>query len=474
MAIEAVSLTGERVVITDDSLSRFRAVMRGPVLALGDEGYDAVRVIWSKAYTQRRPALIAHCSGTADVADAVNFAREQSLLTAVRGGGHGIQGFANCDGGLRIDLSRMTAVLVDPVSKVARVQGGATLGDVDRETTRAGLAVPTGVAPTTGMGGLTLGGGVGWLHRKYGLTLDSLRSVEIVTADGRVRRASPTSEPDLFWAVRGGGGNFGVITEFEFDAHAIPPRIALGLVAYSLSDFASISRQWRDWTRTIPDEVTSRLISLTPIEHPNMPAEITGRELVIVGAMHAGPAEEGVPVVEPIRHFGVPLLDMSGVFGFREIQSKFDLMEYGDWSGYWKSMYIADMTDEALDIANRWTSRRPLGTAVTQLLHMGGAVSRVAAADTAFGDRSPNYLVSAETAWQDFADEDKCTTWAREFIGDIDKLPYSRGTYLNFNGESDTTSRGQQFGGNVPRLREIKRRYDPDNLFRLNNNIVPA
>jgi FAD/FMN-containing dehydrogenase len=190
--------------------------------------------------------------------------------------------------------------------------------------------------------------------------------------------------------------------------------------------------------------------------------------------MHSGPAAEGAPIVKPIRHFGTALLDMSGIFSFREIQSKFDLMEFGDWSGYWKSMYVADMTDEVLDIATRRTSQRPLGTAVTQLLHMGGAVGRVGAADTAFGDRSANYMVSAETAWHDYADEDKCMAWAREFIAEIEALPYSRGTYLNFNGETDAASRGEQFGANMQRLREIKRRYDPGNLFRMNNNIPPA
>lgn len=474
MPIEAVSLSGEPITISDADFAEFAAVMRGPVLRPGDAEYDDTRQIWSNLYSRRRPALIARCSGTADVVDAVNFARKHSLRTAVRGGGHGIQGFANCDGGLRIDLSRMTSVLVDETSGTARVQGGATLGDVDRETVRAGVAIPTGVAPTTGMGGLTLGGGVGWLHRKHGLTLDNIISVQIVTADGEVRRASATSEPDLYWAVRGGGGNFGVVTEFEFQTHPIPDRLAIALLAYPLEDFASIATQWRDWTRTVPDEVTSRLISLTPIDHPNMPKEITGRKVVIVGAMYAGPAEVGAPIVEPARHFGTPLLDMSGSLGFREIQSKFDLMKYGEWSGYWKSMYVSDMADEVLDIATRWTSHRPLGTAVTQLLHMGGEVSRVGAGETAFGDRSAQYLISAETAWRDDADEDKCTSWARDFIAEIDELPYSRGTYLNFNGETDANSRGEQFGENLKRLREIKRRYDPENLFRLNNNIPPA
>jgi FAD/FMN-containing dehydrogenase len=474
MAIEVVSLSGEPLTISDEAFEQFRATMHGPVLRPGDPGYEDVRVIWSNLYGRRRPAIIAHCSGTADVVDAVNFAREHSLLTAIRGGGHGIQGFATCNGGFRIDLSRMTTVLIDRVGDIVRVQGGATLGEVDRETTRAGLAVPTGVAPTTGMGGLTLGGGVGWLHRKYGLTLDNLRSVEIVTADGQVRRASEDSDPDLFWAVRGGGGNFGVVTEFEFHAHPIPDEVAIALVAYPLEEFDTVAQQWRDWTRTLPDEVTSRIISLAPVEHPNMPAEITGRDLVIVGAMHCGPADEGRAVVEPARHFGTPLLDMSGDFGFREIQSKFDLIEYGSCSGYWKSMYVADMADEVLAIAGKWTKSRPLGTAVTQLLHMGGAIGRVGAADTAFGDRSADYMVSAETAWWDDADQDRCTDWARNFINDIEELPYSRGTYLNFNGETDANSRGEQFGTNMQRLREVKRRYDPQNLFRLNNNIPPA
>jgi hypothetical protein len=475
MSIEVAQLSGERVKIPAEALERFRSTMRGPVLTPADPGYDEARVIWSKDYRQRRPAVIARCSGTADVVDAVDFAREHGLLTAVRGGGHGIQGFATVDDGIQINLMTMNSVLVDPVARIARVQGGATLGDVDRETTLHDLAVPTGVAPTTGMGGLTLGGGVGWLHRKYGLTLDNLRSVEIVTADGRVLRASADDHADLFWAVRGGGGNFGVVTEFEFDAHPVPGELALTLAAYPLEDMASVARQWRDWTETLPDEVTTRLITLAPIDHPNMEPELVGRDLVIVGAMHSGPAEEGAPFVDPARNFGRPLLDMSGRMDFRTIQTKFDLMVYGEWSGYWKSVYLDHLNDDVLDVAVEWSGKRPIGTSVVQLMHLGGAVGRVGAGDTAFGDRSAPYLLSAETAWQD-SDiyRQKCIDWAQGIIGDTEELGCTHGTYLNFNGETDAGTRGAQFGENMARLREIKARYDPTNLFRCNHNISPA
>jgi FAD/FMN-containing dehydrogenase len=475
MSIEIVQLSGQSGKVTAEALERFRAVMRGPVLVAGDPGYDEARVIWSNEYSERRPAIIARCTGTADVVDAVRFAREHDLLTAVKGGGHGIQGFATCDDGIMIDMSaHMTAVLLEEDRNVARVQGGCTLGDVDRETTRAGLAVPTGVAPTTGMGGLTTGGGVGWLHRKYGLTLDNLLSVEIVTADGEVLRASDTEHPDLFWAVRGGGGNFGVITEFEFQAHPVSDEVAFALVSYPLEQMPQVARAWRDWTRTVPDEVTSRLITLAPIDHPNMERELVGRDLVIVGAMHSGTAEEGEPVVEPVRHLGDPIMDLSGRYGFREIQTKFDLMVYGDWSGYWKSVYLDHLEDEVIDVAVKWSNDRPIGTAVTQLLHMGGAIGRPGPGDTAFGDRSAPYLLSAETAWQGRELKEACTRWAQGLIGDAEALGCTHGTYLNFNGETDQTSRRAQFGENMTRLREIKKRYDPSNLFRCNNNIPPA
>ena len=473
ISIDVLQLSGERTTIDEDSLAQLRGALAGPVLIDGDPGYDESRIIFNATF-DCRPAIIAKCAGTADVVEAVNFAREHALLTAIRAGGHGIPGFATCDDGLVIDLTLMNAVLVDADNRIARVQGGALLGDLDRETQRAGLVVPAGVVSITGVAGLTLGGGLGWLHRKYGLSCDNIRSVEIVTADGRVLRASADKHEDLFWAIRGGGGNFGVVTEFEFDAFPLGPIVSLAVVAYPLEEAAEILPKWRDWTATIPEEVTSRLIAFTPPDHPDLPPELLGRDGILIGALYAGDPADADPFLEPVRHFGNPIVDMSGAMPFRAIQSMLDLVGPGELGGYWKSAYLDRLPDEFLDIVVRRANNRPTPPTVTQLITMGGAVSRLKATDTAFGERSAPYMLSAESVWYDHKDGDACTTWAREFISEAEGLGIAKGTYLNFSGESDATSRSAQFGENLERLTRVKREYDPHNLFRRNNNIPPA
>ncbi len=473
LSIEAVQLSGATTQIDEESLAELRATLRGPVLTADDPGYEEARILWNTAF-DCRPAIIAKCSGTADVVDAVHFAREHALLTAIRAGGHGISGYGTCDGGLVIDLTLMNAVLVDPEKRIARVQGGALLGDLDRETQRVALAVPAGVVSITGVAGLTLGGGLGWLHRKFGLSIDSLRSVEIVTADGRVLRASAAQHPNLFWAVRGAGGNFGVVTEFEFDAHPLGPMVMLAMVAYPLEELAEILPKWRAWTEAIPDEVTSRMIVFAPPDHPSVPPELADREGVLIGALYAGPVEQGEVALDPIRHFGNPLVDFSSPMPFRAVQSALDLVGPGEVGGYWKSAYVDRLDDDFLELVVRRSNNRPTPLTVTQLITMGGAVSRPSASDTSFGDRSAPYMLSAEAVWRDRSDSEACRRWAREFISEAEQLGVAKGTYLNFNGESDTESRDAQFGENVARLRRIKREYDPDNLFRRNNNIAPA
>ncbi len=472
--IEAVELSGGITTLSNGSLSQFRETFRGPLLTAEDLGYDEARLIWNSAF-DCRPAIIAKCSGTADVVDAVNFAREHSLLTAIRAGGHGISGYGTCDGGLVIDLTLMNAVLVDPDGRTARVQGGALLGDLDRETQRVGLAVPAGVVSITGVAGLTLGGGLGWLHRKYGLSCDNIRSVEIVVADGRVLRASASQHEDLFWAVRGGGGNFGVVTEFEFEAHPVGPMVMLAAVAYPLEQVADILPQWRAWTESIPREVTSRVIISTPPAHPSLPPEmLEERPLVFVGALYAGSADEGERVLAPVRQFGRPLVDLSAPMPFRAVQSMLDLAGPGELAGYWKSAYVDRFSDDFLDLVLARADTRPTPATVLQLITMGGAVSDLGPTETAFGDRSAPYLLSAESIWDDDAHAEACTTWARDLISDAEALGVARGTYLNFNGESDETNRRAQYGENLERLSRVKRECDPDNLFRRNSNILPA
>lgn len=468
-AVEATQLSGATTLIDEASIARLRSIMRGSLLTAGDPGYDEARLIWNAAF-DCRPAMIAKCSGVADVVDAVGFARERSLLTAVRAGGHGIAGHATCDGGLVVDLTPMRAVSVDAERRVVRVQGGAALGDLDRETQRVGLAVPGGVVSSTGVAGLTLGGGVGWLHRRHGLSCDNLRSVEVVTADGRVLRASASRHEDLFWAVRGGGGNFGVVTELEFEAHPLGPTVMVAAVAYPLAAADDVLPRWRAWTEGIPDEVTSRVIIFAPPDHPAIPPELAGRDAVLVAALYAGAVDDGAPIVEPVRRFGEPLVDLSGPMPFRSAQAMLDLVGHGEVGGYWKSAHVDRLDDDFLALVLRRSRARPTPLSVTQLLVMGGAVAELGGADTPFGDRSAPYMLSAEAVWRDPGDADVCTAWAREFVGEAEDLGVARGSYLNFSGEGDAAS----YGDNLARLRRVKRAYDPQNLFRRNNNILPA
>ncbi len=472
-SIDAVSLSGGATEISEESLEELRGAMAGPVLIEDDPGYHESRVIFNAVFEPYRPAIIAKCRGTADVVAAVNFARSHQILTAIRGGGHGIPGFALADHGLVIDLTLMRAVLVDGECQIARVQGGATLNDLDRETQRSGLVVPAGVVSDTGVAGLTLGGGLGWLHRKYGLSCDNLREMEVVTADGGVVRANATEHEDLFWALQGGGGNFGVVTEFVFDAHRLGPMVRLGFSAYPLEDAAAILPQWRAWTQTIPEEVTSRVIMYTPPDHPSLPRVLLGRSGMLVGAVYAGPVEEAEAYLAPISQFGSPLADLGGTLTFCALQAKLGLAKHFQFGGYWKSAYLDRLPDEFFDIVVRRANSRPTPQTVTQLITMGGAVSRRGPTDSAFGFRAAPYMLSAEAVWEDPQFAEPCTTWAQEFVAEAEDLGIASGTYLNFSGESDAVSRKAQYGENLDRLTRVKRRYDPGNLFRRNNNIPP-
>jgi FAD/FMN-containing dehydrogenase len=473
--MKVVQLSGAAIDISDETLLQFRAALRGPVLTREDLGYEEASVVWNNHFADKRPAIIAKCAGSHDVVDAVNFASQHSLLTAIRCGGHSTAGYSTNDGGLVIDLTLMRGVWLDPEHRVVRVQGGAEFGDVDRETSRVGLVVPGGVVSSTGVGGLALGGGVGWLHRKFGLTCDSLRSVEIVTADGNVLRASPTQHSDLFWAIRGGGGNFGVVTEFEFDAHELGPLVQVCGMAYQLdSQLPTLLRKWRDWVETIPEEVTTRVFQMAPPAAPILPPVLHDRETVFAVAVYAGPVDECGTVLEPIRNLAEGGMDLSGVYPFRDVQRMFDIVKHGEQGGYWKSTYVDRLDDDLLEIVVKRITNKPGPIVTTQLLAMGGAVGRLGGGETAFGDRVAPYLVSAEAVWKDPAIADDSIRWSREFIAEVEALGYARGTYLNFNSDSDLRSRGAQFGENLARLSRVKKQYDPDNVFRVNNNIPPV
>ncbi len=476
MAVRLSLLNAGQTEFTDTQLDELRAMFHGPLITPEDSGYDETRVVQNGMF-DRHPGLIVRCSGAADVIDAVRVAHERDLLVAVRGGGHGIAGHSVCDDALMIDLSPMRGVWVNPAERTVRVQGGATWADVDREAQTFGLAVPGGIVSTTGVAGLTLGGGLGWLHRKYGLTCDNLIAAEVVTADGRLVRASESESEELFWALRGGGGNFGVVTAFEFQAHPVGPIVMFGFAMYAAADAGLVMPAWRDWTTGLPDEVTSRAMFWSMPATPRLPQEVHNRDVFIVAAVHAGSPDDAAPALRPIGQFGTPLADLSGPTAFRDVQRNMDFMfPKRQLRSYWKSVNVNDLGDDVLDVLLRRGLNRPHPRTLVHAPQMGGAVRRAGPTDTAFGDRSAAYIVSIDGNWTDAADNAATMNWVRDAAHEVQGLPSAAGTYLNFGGDRDLDSATRQaaFGRNLDRLARIKRDFDPENRFRLNNNIRPA
>ena len=470
MASEVLTET----TVDEEALQGFVQGARGNVLRPGDPGYDDARAIWN-GLIDRKPALIVQPTGAADVVDAVNFAREQDLLLSIKGGAHNVAGNAVNDGGLVIDLSKMRGVHVDPSTQTVRAQGGATWGDCDRETQLFGLAVPGGVVSTTGIAGLTLHGGVGHLRRKYGLTIDNLLSVDIVTADGKLRRASESENEDLFWAVRGAGSNFGVVTSFEFRAHPVGPMVMVGAVFYAYEDATTVLPAWRDYMAQAPDELSSVAFFWNVPPGEPFPAEHHGKPVFIVAAAYSESVEDGEPVVQPLRELAEPLIDLSGPWPWLGLQSGFDdLFPAGDLR-YWKSRALAELTQEAMDDIVDWAGRRPTPLTDIAVWHHGGAMSRVGETETAYAGRDAPFLVTGEASWTDPAQNDEAIAWGREFWAAMERHS-TGGLYLNFPGlgeeKEELVKAG--YGANYERLAKLKAEYDPANLFRMNLNITPA
>jgi FAD/FMN-containing dehydrogenase len=463
------------VAVPEESVSTLRMQLRGQALTPADRGYDDARTPFNAMHADR-PSLVVRCTGTADVVAAVNFAREQDLEPTVRGGGHSIAGLSSSDGGLVIDLSPMNAVEVDPDARLARVQGGAVLGDVDRETQLFGLATPVGVASETGIAGLTLGGGYGWLRRKHGLACDNLVSAQVVCADGQVRTASADGNADLFWAIRGGGGNFGIVTSFAFRLHPLGPIVAFAGVFYPVEAAAEVLRGYREYFAGAPDEVSAEALSITMPADPSLPEPVHDRECFLVGAVYAGDVDEGMTALQPLRELSTPLADISQPMPFTVVQSAFDgFFPRGQHRAYWKSAYVPELSDEVIEIVARRSAERPTGLTFIDTYAMGGAVSRVGPEETAFAERAAPYMVSVHGHWTDAADDEANVAWVRDAWSEVDELG-TGSTYLNFTGSEEpaASSVPHAFGRNLERLAEIKAVYDPDNLFRRNNNILPA
>jgi FAD/FMN-containing dehydrogenase len=463
-------------VATLDPVDELRTRVRGAVVEPTDPGSTEVREVFNAMYPSSA-AVTVRCTGTADVIAGVNYAREHGLPLAVRGGGHSIAGLSSVADGVLLDLAPMRGVQVDPERRLAVVQGGALWGDVDRETQAFGLVAPGGVVSDTGVGGLTLGGGYGWVRRKYGLSVDALVEAQIVCADGQVRTASADSNPDLFWAIRGGGGNFGVVTSFTFALKPLGPTVAFSATFYPLEEAAEILRGWRSYTAQAADEVTSVVVTITFPASPEMPEAVHDRPVAIVGGVYAGEPAEGLREMAPLRELGNPLFDMSGPTPSTHVKSGFDpLFPRNELRAYWKSQYLHQLSDPAIEVIADRALARPEPLTLVNVFHMGGAIAAVDPQATAFSQRSAPYMASIDGMWTDPAEDADNIAWVRSAWEAVAQFG-TGGVYLNFTGLADElTSAGvdSAYGRNLKRLAEVKAAYDPDNLFRINNNIRPA
>ena len=451
----------------------FETRLSGLLIKPTDAEYDEGRRVWN-GMIDRYPALIARCTGVSDVIVAVNFAREQDLLVAVRGGGHNVAGTATCDGGLVIDLSPMKGIQVDPSARAVRAQAGVIWGELDRETQRFGLATPGGEVSETGIAGLTLSGGMGYLRRKHGLSCDNLISADVVTADGRFLKVSANENPDLFWGLRGGGGNFGIVTSFEYRLHPLGPEVMAASVLYPYEQAETVMHAWRDFTVEAPDEVSSACLIWSVPAIPDFPEAWHNHPVVIVEGMYAGAMEDGQRVLQPLREFGTPLVDLSGPTLFTTLQSEFDIFAPAGNLYYWKSINLDALTDDLMTLTLQAGLERPSSQSLIVIRHLGGAMNRVGTEETAYGDRSALYNLSFDSCWVDPAQTPNNVAWTRT-VWDKAAQHTSKGVYLNFPGfleEGDALLR-RAYGKNYDRLVALKTKYDPGNLFRLHQNIKP-
>jgi FAD/FMN-containing dehydrogenase len=458
---------GAEAAVTAEEVSDLRAGLRGELLLPDDDGYDRARSIWN-AMIDRRPALIVRAAGVADVMAAVNFAREHGLLLAVKGGGHNVAGNAVCEGGLMIDLSAMRSVRVDPRARTARAEGGATWGDFDAETQAFGLATTGGLISTTGVAGLTLGGGIGWLMGSYGLACDNLLSLDVVTAAGELVTASADENPDLFWGLKGGGGNFGVVTSFEFRLHPVGPMLYAGMLMHPLERAVDALRRFRDFMADAPETLGAL---------PGLVTSPEGASVCVLPLVYHGPVENGPNVVQPLREFGPPILDTVGPMPYRAVQTIFDAGTPHGLRNYWKSSFLKDLPDTAIETLVDRYAAAPSPRCKIFLECLGGAVARVGRDETVFNHRDAPFNLLVLGGWEDLSGDQATIAWTRDTWRAMQ--PYAaEGVYVNYLGqEADEGAERLRasFGpSKLGRLVALKTKYDPDNLFRMNQNIRPA
>ncbi|PRY12430.1 FAD/FMN-containing dehydrogenase [Pontibacter ummariensis] len=466
------TLDQEMTEISEEEIRELSAKLHGELLTPESPQYDEARAIWN-SMVDRRPGLIVRCSGSADVLQAVIFARNHDLLLSIRGGGHNIAGSAVCDHGLMLDLSQMRSVQIDPEARIALVEPGCTLADFDREAQAFGLATPVGINSTTGVAGLTLGGGFGWLSRLYGMTVDNLLAVDIVTAEGELVQASEDRHQDLFWAVRGGGGNFGVVTSFKFRLHKVGPEVLSGLIVHPFSEAKKVLQFYREFVAGLPDETAVWAVVRKAPPLPFLPEEWHGKEVVVLAAFHAGDMAEGERLLEPLRSWGKPIADVIGPHQYVQWQQAFDPLLTPGARNYWKSHNFEALSDEALDTLVDYAGRLPSPHTEIFIGQVGGQMGRVGETETAYPHRDAEFVMNVHARWENSSEDEECIQWARAFFHA--SAPYATGgVYINFLTQEETDRIRNAYGPNYDRLVEVKTKYDPHNLFRFNQNIKPA
>lgn len=456
------------------TIEELREALRGAVITPTDDGYDLARAVWNGAI-DRRPALIARCTGTADIIEAVRFARSEGLSIAVRGGGHNVAGFGTCDDGLVLDLSPMKGIRVDPRTRTVRAQGGVLWGELDRETQVFGLATTGGLVSTTGIAGFTLGGGIGWLMRRHGLAADNLLSADVVTADGGVVTADTDTAPDLLWALRGGGGNFGVVTSFEFQLHPVGPVVYGGAIFHPAERAAEVLRFYAEWTRGLPDELTTMVVFVTAPPEPFIPSELQGTPMVAVACCYVGDQHGADAAIEHLRDLGQPVADVIGPVPYTVLQSMFDGSAPPGLNTYWKTAYLDDLSESGIDQLVAHIAELPelFDLSAVHLHHLEGAVGEQPPGGSAFAHRDHRFVLNLIGMWHDDKDAERHVGWVRRSWEAMQ--PHTTGDpYLNFLGDEGHDRVQAAYGREAySRLVDVKTRYDPDNVFHLNQNIIP-
>lgn len=454
---------------SNEKIEKLKNKVKGGVVLPDDPNYNEVREIWN-AMIDRRPAVIVQCSGADDVLHAISYARENGLELSIRGAGHNIAGSALCDNGVLIDLSNMKTVTVDVQKRRAHVEPGATLGDFDKAVQAHGLATPVGINSTTGIAGLTLGGGFGWLTRKYGMTIDNLVSVDMVTADGRKIQVSKDENIDLFWAVRGGGGNFGVVTRFEFELYPVGPEILAGLLVFPIEQAKQVLRKYREFVKSAPEELNVWVVLRKAPPLPFLPENVHGKEVVVLAVFYAGDTKEGENLIDPLRGFGDPVGEHVGAVPYAQWQQAFDPLLTPGARNYWKSHNLTELNDGLLDSIIEFVGKLPSPHCEIFVGLIAGAANRVPSDAMAYAHRDAKFVLNVHGRWDEAAQDKTCIAWTRAFF-EASKPYASAGAYVNFMTEEEDDRVAAAYGANYGRLKEIKRKYDPENIFHNNQNI---